>query len=222
MSAMVISSLLVVLLSVPSNVLAAKSPSSLDDLQLNQLREFAVPDWHQKLLQADSSHAIKLHQELVTEDSDVEFGLNEPFYPTPFHILPEKKPFHINEVEHWYEKHSNGSADGYYRRSSCPAVNALANRGYINRNGRNITYSELAYAVREVWNFGDDNVGRLHCIILNGPLMELQSMLVIAPTFAMHGWPRTVDLDWFNVGYLVQVLSSVPVLTLARTTMSNM
>ena len=24
-------------------------------------------------------------------------------------------------------------------------------------------------------------------------------MLVLAPTFALHGWPKTIDLDWFNV-----------------------
>ena len=35
---------------------------------------------------------------------------------------------------------------------------------------------------RHVWNFGDDN-----------------SMLVLAPAFALHGWPETMDLDQFNV-----------------------
>lgn len=24
-------------------------------------------------------------------------------------------------------------------------------------------------------------------------------MLVLAPTFALHGWPDTIDLDMFNV-----------------------
>lgn len=158
---MLLSTLLIVLLSASSYALAPRSSSFLDNWQLKHLKEFAVPDWHQKLLQSGSSHAIKLYQELVDGASDFDFGLNEPFYPTPLHILPEKKPFIINEVKHWYEKHSNGSTDGYYRRSSCPAVNALANRGYINRSGRNITYYELAHAVRKVWNFGDDNVGGL-------------------------------------------------------------
>jgi hypothetical protein len=86
------------------------------------------------------------------------FGINDPFIPTPVHILPEKKPFHIDEHIHFYQRFVNGSEDGSYRRSSCPAINSLANRGYINRSGRNITYPELAHAVREVWNFGDDNV----------------------------------------------------------------
>lgn len=94
---------------------------------------------------------------------------------------------------HYYERHFNGSGEnGEYRRSSCPAVNALANRGYINRSGRNITYAELAHAVRKVWNFGDDN-----------------SMLVLAPTFAMHGWPETIDLDYFNDD-LVQYVINCP------------
>ena len=37
----------------------------------------------------------------------------------------------------------------------------LANRGYIHRSGRNITYESLAQAVRDVYNFGDDNVSSL-------------------------------------------------------------
>ncbi|EAW20647.1 putative toxin biosynthesis peroxidase [Aspergillus fischeri NRRL 181] len=106
----------------------------------------------------DWGYAIKYHQQVLQGDDDRGFGLNEPFIPTPSHILPEKKPFYIDESVNYYERHFNGSGkDGEYRRSSCPAVNALANRGYINRSGRNITYAELAHAVRKVWNFGDDN-----------------------------------------------------------------
>ncbi|KAJ5521734.1 hypothetical protein N7527_005849 [Penicillium freii] len=107
----------------------------------------------------DWDQAGRYHQQVLHEDNDRGFGLNEPFVPIPAHILPEKQPFTIDESIHFYEKHLNGSGvDGSYRRSSCPAVNALANRGYINRSGRNITYAELAHAVRRVWNFGDDNV----------------------------------------------------------------
>ena len=80
-----------------------------------------------------------------------EFGQNELFRPTPEHLLPEKAPFHIDESKHWYQRFVNGSRDGAIRRSSCPAINILANRGYINRSGRNITYSEFAYAVRYAW-----------------------------------------------------------------------
>jgi hypothetical protein len=107
----------------------------------------------------DWGYAIKYHQQVLQEDDDRGFGLNEPFIPTSSHILPEKKPFYIDESVNYYERHFNGlGKDREYRRSSCPAVNALANRGYINRSGRNITYAELAHAVRKVWNFGDDNV----------------------------------------------------------------
>lgn len=94
----------------------------------------------------------------VLRDGDKGFGRSEPFYPTPQHILPEKKPFYVDETENYYQRFHNGSENGLYRRSSCPAINILANRGYINRSGKNVTYSELAHAVRQVWNFGDDNV----------------------------------------------------------------
>ena len=85
-------------------------------------------------------------------------GHNDLFYPNPEHPIPYKIPFAWDERLHYYEKQINGSGGGYYRRSSCPAINTLANRGYINRSGRNIHYDELSQAVRIVWNFGDDNV----------------------------------------------------------------
>ena len=90
--------------------------------------------------------------------SDRGFGQNELFHPTPEHVLPQKKPFEIDENINWHQRFVNGSGNGAIRRSSCPAVNTLANRGYINRSGRDITYSDLAHAVRDVYNFGDDNV----------------------------------------------------------------
>ena len=97
-------------------------------------------------------------RQIVLQGNDRGFGLNEPFMPSPQHSLPAKKPFKIDKAKHPYQRFVNGSDNGLYRRSSCPAINILANRGYINRTGRNITYSELAHAVRRVWNFGDDNV----------------------------------------------------------------
>ena len=104
--------------------------------------------------------------QIAIQGNDRGFGLNEPFRPTPQHILPAKKPLRIDETKHPYQRFVNGSESGFYRRSSCPAINTLANRGYINRTGRNITYSELAHAVHTVWNFGDDNVCRcrLACV----------------------------------------------------------
>lgn len=111
----------------------------------------------QSAARIDRVFAADFHQR-VLQDGSPGLGLNEPFLPSPSHILPEKKPFIIDESVNYYERFFNGSHNGKYRRSSCPAINALANRGYINRSGRNISFSELAHAVRRVWNFGDDNV----------------------------------------------------------------
>ncbi|KAI0353521.1 Cloroperoxidase [Trametes cingulata] len=36
-------------------------------------------------------------------------------------------------------------------RSPCPALNALANHGYLPRDGRNLTADQLAHAIREVY-----------------------------------------------------------------------
>jgi len=41
-----------------------------------------------------------------------------------------------------------------YRRSPCPALNTLANHGYLPRNGQNITRDILASAIEEVYNIG--------------------------------------------------------------------
>ena len=83
----------------------------------------------------------------------------QPFTPTPQHPVPGRKPLFINETINFHERHVNGSRAGEYRRSSCPAVNTLANRGFINRSGRDITADELIKAFVEVFNFGIDNVG---------------------------------------------------------------
>ncbi|MCJ1288727.1 hypothetical protein MMC34_000256 [Xylographa carneopallida] len=108
-------------------------------------------------------------------------GHNELWVPNPTHPIPYKLPLPIDERVNWFEQAHNGSRDGYYKRSSCPAINMLANRGYIHRSGRNITYESLAQAVRDVYNFGDDNI-----------------MVVLDPTFEAHGWPSYIDLDFFN------------------------
>lgn len=89
-----------------------------------------------------------------------EGGHNELYIPDYNNPVPDKTPFHINERVNYYEKYINGSHGGKIRRSSCPAVNTLANRGFINRNGRNISYEEIAQAARDVYNFGDDNVSQ--------------------------------------------------------------
>ncbi|EXA28548.1 hypothetical protein BFJ63_vAg18201 [Fusarium oxysporum f. sp. narcissi] len=106
-------------------------------------------------------------------------GHNDLFIPSPHNPVPYKEPFEWDEKIHYYEKHTNGSGHGYYRRSSCPGVNTLANRGFINRSGRNISYDEIAQAARVVWNFGDDNIE-----------------IVLGPTRKEHPGPR-IDLDMF-------------------------
>lgn len=114
-------------------------------------------------------------------------GHNEPYFPSIDRPIPGKVPFEIDETTHSFAKYVNGSDNGYYRRSSCPAVNILANRGYINRSGRNITYEEIAQASRDVWNFGDDNVGRnppfLGIFRANAFVLDVQALLTLARSF---------------------------------------
>ncbi len=94
---------------------------------------------------------------------------NEPWYPDPTNPVPYKKPLPIDEHVNWFKQLHNGSENGHYRRSSCPAINMLANRGYINRSGRNITYEDLYRAVRDVYNFGEDNASYLAEKLLLAP-----------------------------------------------------
>ena len=85
-------------------------------------------------------------------------GHNEPYFPNPLHPVPGKLPLKIDEKLHYYEPHQNNDEYGKYKRSPCPAVNTLANRGYIPRSGKHVGYAEIAQASRDVFNFGDDNV----------------------------------------------------------------
>ena len=78
--------------------------------------------------------------------------------PTSERPIPLKVPWVIDEKVNFYEKRDNGSENGRYRRSSCPAMNTLANRGYIDRTGRNISKTTLTKAAVDVFNFGLDNV----------------------------------------------------------------
>ncbi|KAK1944286.1 putative sterigmatocystin biosynthesis peroxidase stcC [Phytophthora citrophthora] len=43
-----------------------------------------------------------------------------------------------------------------FRRSPCPGLNALANHGYLPRNGQNIVKADLKAAIMSVFNMGDD------------------------------------------------------------------
>ena len=78
--------------------------------------------------------------------------------PTSERPIPLKVPWVIDEKVNYYEKHENGSEKGHYRRSSCPAMNTLANRGYVDRSGRRISKAALTKAAVDVYNFGLDNV----------------------------------------------------------------
>lgn len=107
-------------------------------------------------------------------------GHNELYRPTPNHIFPMKKPLEFDEKQHYYEHHHNNEKNGTYKRASCPALNTLANRGFIPRTGRDVTYQNMAQSMRDVFNFGDDNI-----------------MLVLVPAFALHPGATTLDLDHF-------------------------
>ncbi|KAF1785826.1 hypothetical protein JG687_00012171 [Phytophthora cactorum] len=43
-----------------------------------------------------------------------------------------------------------------FRRSPCPALNALANHGYLPRNGQNIAKGDLKAVIMEVFNIAND------------------------------------------------------------------
>ena len=85
-------------------------------------------------------------------------GHNELYIPTPEHIIAMKVPLQYDAKRHYYEPHHNNEGNGTYKRASCPALNTLANRGFIPRTGRNVTYENMAQSMRDVFNFGDDNV----------------------------------------------------------------
>ncbi|PRP74779.1 hypothetical protein PROFUN_06640 [Planoprotostelium fungivorum] len=75
-------------------------------------------------------------------------------------------------------------ADGAYR-SPCPALNILANHGYLPRDGKNITKSDLIYALFNGFNVGRD-VG----------------FLLANAAFEMYGYKESIsllDLQQHNV-----------------------
>ncbi|KAL8795219.1 MAG: hypothetical protein Q9195_002230 [Heterodermia aff. obscurata] len=112
------------------------------------------------LLSVRSVYSVPTSQKLVPvlPPWAADHGHNELYKPTPEHIFPSKKPFTFDAEEHYYEQHHNNEKNGTYKRASCPALNTLANRGFIPRSGRKVKYQEIAQAMREVFNFGDDNV----------------------------------------------------------------
>ncbi|KAM0168783.1 hypothetical protein ACHAPF_010660 [Botrytis cinerea] len=105
-------------------------------------------------------------------------GHNELYIPDYNNPVPGKLAFSMDERVNYFEKHNNGAKHGSIRRSSCPAINTLANRGFIARSGRNISYEEIAQASRDVFNFGDDNI-----------------IIVLSAAFAYHPGLDRLDLD---------------------------
>ncbi|ETK83431.1 hypothetical protein L915_11352, partial [Phytophthora nicotianae] len=52
-----------------------------------------------------------------------------------------------------------------FRRSPCPALNTLANHGYLPRNGQNVTKAVLGPAVMSVYNLGEDATATLLALV---------------------------------------------------------
>ncbi|TMW59153.1 hypothetical protein Poli38472_007298 [Pythium oligandrum] len=69
-------------------------------------------------------------------------------------------------VGEWFRP-GGGMASGFvnatttWRRSPCPAVNALANHGYLHRDGKNITKADIKAAAMKHYNLADDSASFL-------------------------------------------------------------
>ena len=113
-------------------------------------------------------------------------GHNEPYYPNPMRPVPGKLPLAIDEKLHYYEQHHNNDGNGTYKRSPCPAVNMLANRGYIPRSGKQVSYPNIAQAMRDVYNFGDDNVSRTLFKFYNKKLTDNFFLQSIVKLHSIH------------------------------------
>ncbi|KAJ7468763.1 Chloroperoxidase [Mycena latifolia] len=61
-------------------------------------------------------------------------------------------PSSIHNSEYTASDYSFIPAAPSARRAPCPALNALANHGYIPRSGTDITFSHLLHAVKNVYN----------------------------------------------------------------------
>lgn len=124
--------------------------------------------------QYDSEHDIEGREQLGS-DKEATTTAGPPTVPTPPPNYPPHKPGRwgpfnprnptsgwqplvINETINYYEYHKHGDQNGKYVRSMCPALNTLANRGFINRTGKKLDYISLVRKAKEVFNFGEDNV----------------------------------------------------------------
>ena len=135
-------------------------------------------------------------------------GHNELYVPTPSHIIPMKKPLQFDAKMHYYEHHHNNELNGTYKRASCPALNTLANRGFIPRTGRNVTYQSMAQSMRNVFNFGDDNVGDVGITFNDSPgnvLCRLCWSLFRLLPFTQAPRPLTSINSWYDPAIAVLV-----------------
>ncbi|KAI0698537.1 Cloroperoxidase [Cerioporus squamosus] len=64
----------------------------------------------------------------------------------PSHNIPLTTIMTFNDDSHTYTPATPGDS-----RSPCPALNALANHGYLPRDGRNLTVTQLVSAIRHVY-----------------------------------------------------------------------
>ncbi|EGZ22145.1 chloroperoxidase [Phytophthora sojae] len=85
---------------------------------------------------------------------------------------PSAATLDVNELaEGTYFKPSGRYVSGVvgattpFRRSPCPALNTLANHGYLPRNGQNVTKAVLGPAVMSVYNLGEDATATLLALV---------------------------------------------------------
>ena len=52
---------------------------------------------------------------------------------------------------HYYEQEGQQGESNSYSRSPCPAINTLANHGYIRRDGRNVGLEDMALALSDIF-----------------------------------------------------------------------
>ncbi|KAI0092716.1 Chloroperoxidase [Irpex rosettiformis] len=95
----------------------------------------------------------------------------------------EKTPLTSVQEDHAYQHSTKRES-----RSPCPALNAMANHGYLPRDGRGIGMFQMAYALREVYN-------------LSLPLaffLTIVGFILCAPWWPFHWTINLHDLSRHN------------------------
>jgi len=91
------------------------------------------------------------------------------------------------------------------KRSPCPALNALANHGYLPRRGTQITFTQLLHAVTSVYNLSLPLAllltlaGFLTCakFVINLPIPKAQSSSPISPRlYPCGGYCWRLSVSW--------------------------